>query len=139
MNILYFNPGRGILGKRLLATIKSKKLASDVTVYRTLDAFSKGLNQPSKDKTATIVLATTERDLLDIYSIKYLFCKTPLMLLLPDRKRDTVAIGHRCGPRSIYYIDSHLSEITRDLNALMQGANSSQESDDYEVHEYEAA
>ena len=135
MNILYFNPGRSITGKRLLTTIKSGGLADDVTVYRTLETFSERLRQPAEDKTIAVVLAPTEKDLLDIYFIKYLFCKVPVVLLLPDRQRDTAAIGHRCGPRSMSYIDADFSEITEAVHALGNGANFRREDDGYESYQ----
>jgi hypothetical protein len=138
MNILYYNPGRNITGKRLLATIRSDGVADHVDVYRTLDAFSERLRQPARDKTVAIVLTPTEKDLLDIYFIKYLFCKVPVILLLPDRQRDTTAIGRRCGSRSMFHIDAESSEITKALYTLGGATNFLREPDNYGDHQYAA-
>jgi hypothetical protein len=139
MNILYFNPGRSIFGKRLLATIKSKKLSSNISVFRDLGTFSERLRQPETGQTTAIVLAPTTKDLLDIYFIKYLFCNIPIVLLLPDRQGDTAAAAHRCGSRSILYLDSDLSEIINTLHSVGKSANFRRQDDDYEDRQYEAA
>jgi hypothetical protein len=138
MNILYYNPGRSITAKRLLATIKSDGVADRVDVYRTLEAFSERLRQPAMDKTIAIVLTPTEKDLLDIYFIKHLFCRVPVVLLLPDRQRETVAVGRRCGSISISCIHSGFSEITGALQALTRGVHHDREPDGYEGHQYAA-
>jgi hypothetical protein len=135
MNILYYNPGRSIVGKRLFTTIKSERLVERVEVYRILEAFCERLRQSTKDKTVAVVLSPTEKDLLDIYFIKHLFCRVPVILLLPDRQKDTVAVGRRCGSSSISYIDAGFSEITGALQALMRGVNHDLEPDGYEGHQ----
>jgi hypothetical protein len=126
------------MGKKLLTTMKSKGLAHNVAVYRSLEMFSDRLRQPVKDKTIAVVLAPTEKDLLDIYFIKYLFCKMPVVLLLPDRQRDTAAIGRRCGSRFMSYIDADFKEIRETLHALGDGVNSLRQDDDFENHQYAA-
>ena len=72
MNVLYYNPGRSIAGRRLLKAVKSESVV-DVEVYRFLAPFCERLRQPLQDKTVAVVLAPTEKDLLDLYFIKHLF------------------------------------------------------------------
>ncbi len=139
MNILYFNPGRSVQGRRLLARLESEGFADSISVYREIEVFSERLRQSAKDWTAAVVFAPTERSLLDIYFMKYLFSGINLVLFLPDRKAVTTAVGWRCGPCSLFYADSDLSDIIDALRALKRNANSSWKPGDFEDHRYEAA
>ena len=138
MNILYFNPGRSVFGRRLLARLESEGLASSITVYRDLEVFFERLRQRVKDRTIAVVVAPTESSLLDIYFMKHLFSGIDLVLILPDRQNVAAAVGWRCGPRSIFYGDSDLSEMAEALRALSRNFNIRLEPDGFE-HQYEAA
>ncbi len=139
MNILYFNPGRSVQGRRLLARLESERFADSITVYRELELFSERLRHSAKDWTAAVVFAPTERSLLDIYFMKYLFSGINLVLFLPDRKAVTTAVGWRCGPCSLFYADSDLSEIVDALRALSRSFDVRRKHDDIDDHQYEAA
>ena len=138
MNILYYNPGRCLIGRRLLTSIKSERLANNIAIHRNLDKFSDRLRQQGNDKTIPNILAPKEEDLLDIYFIKHLFCKTPFILLLPDRKKDTMAVGYRCKPRFMFYMDTNFAEITEALHVLKESTNFRQEPDEHEYHKFAA-
>ena len=53
-----------------------------------------------------ILLPTDEEELIDIYSMKKLFNRVPVMLVLPNRDRFVEAMGYRLKPRLMGYRDT---------------------------------
>jgi hypothetical protein len=53
-----------------------------------------------------VLLAVRCEDLLALFSILDLLCDFRLILILPDRKKDTIAKGHTLAPVFLSYVDS---------------------------------
>jgi hypothetical protein len=69
-------------------------------------------------KTVAVVSITSEEDLIDTYFIQHLLSKVLLIVVLPDRERHTVAMGHRLHPYFICCADGELARLAEVLRSI---------------------
>jgi hypothetical protein len=65
---------------------------------------------PDREKVAVLLL-DGEEQLLCIYAIKHILWRIPFLLVLPDREKETRALGLRLRPHALCYIDSQASVV----------------------------
>jgi hypothetical protein len=91
-----------------------------IELYEDVESLSKTLDEIIDKKTFAVVLAETEEHLLDVYSIKHRLYKAPFLLVLPDREKDTLAMGYRLKPHAVCYVDSTEKEIKSALRNVVR-------------------
>ena len=91
-----------------------------IELSQTVNNLALKLRQPRVEPIITIVLATTPQELIDVLTIGELLQDTRLFLVLPDRKPDTVAKGHRLRPRFITYADNDIMESADVLKKIFE-------------------
>ncbi len=94
----------------------------NIEVCRTVASLATKLRQPRVETIITIILTTSSQELMHLLSIGDLLQDTRLFLVLPDRRADTIAKGHRLRPRFIAYSDNDLMESTDVLKKIFENA-----------------
>jgi hypothetical protein len=122
--LLYSN---GDPADRLQRTIREGAPSGNLEVFKTLGSFSERLRKPMDDAQVAVIFATSEEDLLAMLTISDLLHNVRLILILPDRKDSTVAIGHSLRPRFLSYVDGNFSEITAVLGKMISGFSHSRD------------
>jgi len=69
-------------------------------------------------------LAGNKEDLQNLVAIRHLLSGKPFILILPDRRDGTTAIGHSLGPRFLTYADGNLAEVVAVLEKMIENYNS---------------
>ncbi len=87
--------------------------------FQTIDHLSHKLRQPSGVQTITVLLAGTQKELSDILSIKDLLHDVRIILILPDRDKDTISKGHTLYPRFLADMDGDFSWVTAVLKKML--------------------
>lgn len=111
MNVLLYTKMLEGPGKQLQAVIETLVQEKGREIYRTVDSLSRRLRRPKNCPTIAVILTASREDLIDILSIRDLLCDIRTILILPDRKEDTIAKGHIMRPRFLSYIDSDLGDV----------------------------
>lgn len=62
-------------------------------------------------KTIHVLIATSEQELLDLYSVRDLITDLRVILIAPNRKDETVKKAHDMYPRYLGYLDDNFKEI----------------------------
>jgi hypothetical protein len=88
--------------------------------YSDLDSLRRRLCQPRKGLTIAVLVAATGEELWGIVAMRDLLADLRLILILPDRRRETIAAGHRMAPRFLSYVDSATEEVEAVLEQLLQ-------------------
>jgi hypothetical protein len=65
-------------------------------------------------------LAVSGEDLQGLFSIRDLFDDIPMILILPDRKRDTISKGQKLYPRFATYMDGNFSDLALVLAKMLK-------------------
>ncbi|MHC4455613.1 MAG: hypothetical protein ACYS0I_00755 [Planctomycetota bacterium] len=89
-------------------------------VCHTVASMAIKLRQPRVEPNITIALTTSDEELIDLLAISDLLQDTDLFLVLPNRRADTIAIGHRLQPRFIAYSDNDLMESADVLKKILE-------------------
>lgn len=120
MNVLFYGKMTHGSGERLKKVIEAL-VPENVKICRTIDSLCHGLRQPGHNMTIAVLLASSREDLVDILSIRDLLYDVRIILILPDRKDDTIAKGHTLSPRFLSYIGSDFIDVAAVLDKMLGG------------------
>ncbi len=120
MDILYVNAGKNKIGNDLLGILHTHIGNKNIRIYGDILDFSKILRQNQQEITIVVIFIADEEDLLKLYIIKHLLHSVITILILPDRERDTIALGFRCKPYFVTFINNDMNEIVHTIRALIQ-------------------
>jgi hypothetical protein len=123
MNILVYIGRNNSARKRLQSKIEPLVSKNQTEICRTIDGLSRRLRQPRYNLAVAVLLAASRQDLLDLFSIRDLLDDLRVILLLPNRKKDTIAKGHTLRPRFLTYADSDLSDVAAVLSKMLQNSH----------------
>jgi hypothetical protein len=99
--------------------IRTQSWHGQVEIFYTLSKFYQRFTQPGSSNTITVLLIADRRELENIVQYSELFCDQKIILVLPDRAKETVTMGHALYPRYISYTDSDLKDVTSVLHKLI--------------------
>lgn len=111
MKIVYYAHGNAETGDRLLQIIKDQVSAEAIETYRSLSNFKLGLLQQRRKPHAAILLAADTAELKRILALDKLLADMRIVLILPDRRKESVSAGHRLRPRYISYVDGDFEDV----------------------------
>jgi hypothetical protein len=82
--------------------------------FPTLESLAQRLKEPyDGEEKVALLAATDQKDLGNFLSLQRLFLNVPLILLVPDRTNETMALAHRLRPR-------FLSDVQGDFTAVIE-------------------
>ena len=120
MNLLLYATETGGIGKRIQRVIEGLVPEENTEIYRTIGSLSNRLQQPRCELAIAVLLASSIQDLLDLLSVSDLFDDLRVILLLPNREKDTIAKGHIFRPRFLTYADGDLMDVAAVLSKMLQ-------------------
>ncbi|MBN1547201.1 MAG: hypothetical protein JW902_11125 [Syntrophaceae bacterium] len=125
MNVLFYKPmAKEASNKLLNGVLKNLHTNSKLEVHLTIDSLSHSLRQPREDSIIAVLLSESKKDLVDILGIKDLLSDVRVVLILPDRAKDTISKGHSLRPRFLSYSDTDYSEVGTVLNKMIKNCYS---------------
>ncbi len=123
MNIIFFSSATNEHDERLERVIKLFFSERRIEKYQDLEALGKKLQEPNNYKDVVLLSPASREELSRILVMKDLLSGMRIILVLPDRDDQTVAMGHSLRPRMVSYIDGdHL-----DVAAVLTRMNEKQE------------
>lgn len=120
MNLLFYQPTNNGPGEYLREVIHTLVSEEKTEIYATIEDLSFRLRQPMFDVALAILLASSNSDLLDLLLLRDLLLDVRIILILPDRRRDTISIGHSLYPRFLSYVDSDFKDVAAVLDKMMK-------------------
>lgn len=128
MNLLFYATVTNGPGKRLQRVIEGLVPRKRTETYRTIDSLARRLRRPRYDLAVVVLLAAGKQDLLDLLSIRDLLEDLRIVLLLPNRQKDTIAKGHTLRPRFLTYADSDFSDVAAVLRKMLENVYNNKKS-----------
>lgn len=126
MNVLFYSPGNGKRCEKLQREIEAVVAADELEIYRTKSALSKRLRKPKYNLVAGVLHTPTKKAFSDICSLHDLLDGLRMILILPDRKRDTIAKAHQLRPRFVSYVDENPTFVISVLNKMLSNSHLSE-------------
>ncbi len=119
MNVLVYTTLANDASQRLINIIAKVAQKERTEIFNTPDSLIDRLFQIRKDRTIVILLATHQKELSLLLSLYNFFEGFKLILILPDRKNQTMSKGHRLCPRYVSYSDGDFSDVGAVLNKMI--------------------
>ncbi len=120
MSILCFATPADRTGKAIMDTLKSELPDEHVDFCTTAGSLALKLTDRRNEEEAAILVPEDEDKLIDIYSMKRLFNRVPVVLVLPNRDRFVEAMGYRLKPRIMCYRDAGIVEAIDTLKDIVK-------------------
>ena len=95
-------------------------------MYRTFDSLSQKLSKPNNGIDIAVLAAADREELCQILTLGDLLSDIRIVLILPDKKPDTIPIAHTLGPRFLTYLNSDFEEIKSVLSRMLKNPYSRQ-------------
>lgn len=122
VNLIVYADHR-IMGEKLWPILHQTNLEGQMEIYFSINKLTQRLRQAGPGNIIAVLFTTKRKELLKIAGLFDLLRDVRMILVLPDRTPDTVAIGHGLFPRFISYADGDL----RDVGAVLCKMISQQE------------
>ncbi len=110
-------------GGELLDLLGKIVSGAHIETYRSVESLLERLHQPRYDPTILILQITNGEELKSILSIQSFLSDMRIILILPDRKSDTVMMGHSLRPRFLSYCDNDLTDVVAVLAKMTNREN----------------
>lgn len=94
-------------------------------VHQTIQSLVKSLREPVGEENIAVLLASDRKDLQDFLSIQHLFRDVPLILLVSDHSRETMAMAHQLRPRFISSLQGDYGPTIEVLQKIRRGQRQS--------------
>lgn len=116
--LLYARTIRGA-GKRLRDKMDEVVAGEGNEIFQSIDDLSDKLREPRNHSTLAVLLALSQKELMKIISLRPLLSGVQVIMILPDRRKQTIARGHTLGPRFLSYVDSDFCDVGAVLKKMI--------------------
>ncbi len=124
MELLFYSGKNQQSRERVLNIIRGLVPEKKIGNYTTVENLCNRLRQFRDDKMLAILMAATQEELVDVILIHDLLVDIPIILVLPNREKETISKGTKLLPRFIGYMDSDFSDIQAVLEKMVVRLNS---------------
>jgi hypothetical protein len=124
MNLLFYASTAQEVTKRLQKVIEMVVPGKNRWICRDIQGLSQRLREPADGQRIVVLSPSNRQDLSSIQSIRDLLSDDPIIIILPDRKADTVSMGHSLRPRFLTYFDSDFVELAGVLDKMLMNPDS---------------
>jgi hypothetical protein len=111
MTVFFLSNAKNKAKKLLLRVLAIIVPQNKITIIKNTDELEYHLRQQFQDTLIAVLLPADKNELTDILSLQKLLGDIPLILILPDRENNTIAMGYKLHPRFITYADSDFLDV----------------------------
>jgi hypothetical protein len=119
MELLVYSIKQRGQAEQLMCAIETVISGEVIRTYDSVQSLSLRLCQPGPPPEVTVLLASTRKDLSEILSIRDLLSDLRLILLLPDKREDTVSEGHSLYRRFHSYAAGNFGDAAAVLKRMI--------------------
>ncbi len=118
--ILFTNAQGGGVGRRLQKAVESVLSNQHMEVLRSIKELSKRLLRIPNEIAVAVLLADSKNQLSELLSLNNLLDDIRIILILPNRDRDTISKGHLLLPRFLSYTDGDFADVGAVLKKMIE-------------------
>ncbi len=119
MMILFYSPIADEVDQRFQKEIEAAILNEPLEIHRNIESLNRRLCQPRYNLDIAVLNAGSHENLEELLSMRELFDRIRIILILHDREVETVRKGHTLFPRFLTYADSDLDWVTAVLKKML--------------------
>jgi hypothetical protein len=118
-NIIVYSKATNGIGARLQEAVETILPRANVEFFHSIYRLSERLHRPALSFPIIVLLAMNREDLENIIAIQDLLFDSRIVLILPDKEDDTLALGHSLRPRFVSYRDSSFKDVGAVLGKMV--------------------
>lgn len=119
MDVLFYAP-EGV-GDDIRKTVSG--VIAGLEVYRTLGALTERFRRVLEQPAITVLVVRDGDELESLLTMRTALRDTRTVLILPDRRAETVSRGHFLEPRFMSYLDQNPEEVAAVLRKMVKTGN----------------
>jgi hypothetical protein len=123
MKIILYANGLKTLGKKLKNMIHKQIAGTQFKNYNSIEHISQTLRQPLSNVSIMVLLVSSRDELIQFNLMNTLFDNIKVILVLPDRQKDMLELGHKLKPSFISDVNSNLQDIVSVLEQIKKKEN----------------
>jgi hypothetical protein len=89
-------------------------------VFHSIDELTIRFREPRGSLAVMIFIGGSRKDLIDLHDIKNMFFDLPMILILPDRMKETARLGFKLYPRFVTYGDGNFEDVKGVLGNMLK-------------------
>lgn len=121
MSIVFFSTRTDKTGEAIMEAVKTRLSEEHMDLCETSGDLTFKLTEHLEEKKAAILVPEDEAKLIDIYAMKKLLSRVPILLVLPGRGRFVEALGYGLRPRLICHRDADIGEVASKITNTLDG------------------
>ena len=119
MKILLYSHKRNQTEDRIAALLEERHLKNNLEIHRGIETLSQQLMAPTSAGAILMLLVADPKDLKNLLTARDHFADHKIILILPDRRAETVSTGHQLYPRFLSCVDDDLSQMGAVLTKMI--------------------
>ncbi len=119
MTLYYFSQKTDTDYEKILSIIESIVPARRLDVLRSVRQLSEALRRFHTDRVMAVILAAEKKELTELSKTRDLLKDIPVLLILPNRDKDTIAEATRLCPRHICCMDDEWPPLQEMLLSMI--------------------
>lgn len=112
MNILLYMPPGSDPENRFIKLISESVLSNHIQIYNRIEDISKRLATPTKDIVLAVFLIRDAKEISQFVSMGPVLSELRIILVLPDRKKQTLDQAYKLFPRYVCTINDSFDELS---------------------------
>ena len=121
MNLILYTKKTEPSGAQLRLVFKSLVSKDAMEMFHSIEGLRNRLLRTTYNDGIVVLIADTREELSELLPILHLFRKVRIVLVLPDRKPETIKIGYKLEPRFLSFIDQGFTEVKTVLKKMIDG------------------
>lgn len=118
--VLLVNKKHQNAGRRLKGAVESMVSAENLEIYQDLDGLYERLRQLPREIPVAVLFPANGEQLSELMLLNVYLENIPVILVLPDGKKETVSKGCKLYPRFISAIDSDFTDVAAVLEKMLE-------------------
>ncbi len=121
INLIFYVPAaKADAGKRLLRILETVVPRRTIKIHRTIRGLAGRFRRFLENSPIAVLFISGREEIEEIVAIRDLLLGVPLILVLPDNEKETIAQAHSLRPRFLAYTDSDVREILAVLSRMIE-------------------
>lgn len=107
------------VGNRLHDLMKSAFPQKELEICKTTDTLDQRLRECFDGTAVVVLIADSRKELHDLLTFQKLLSDLRIILILPDRHKDTVRRAHALRPRFLTFADGNMDDVAAVLGKML--------------------
>jgi hypothetical protein len=118
MQLLFYSSGDDQNNKRLEAAVHKVIPNGRIELFKRLDNFRERLRMPVEPDSVAVLSASNREELRQMQLLRGLLTEIYVLLVIPDRGKNTIELAHHLLPRFLSQKDSDFADLKTVLNKM---------------------